>query len=507
MIVTIEKTDLPDLLFQDLDGLIEVREIDKQGNSKPYFFASLEEFKSYTPPLDKHVYVGVFSRLKQKGPKKKGDKEHCLHTWAVWADFDGKGMSLDIAKERIASAGLPEPSIFVDSGKGIHSYWLLTRSVEKDKQEVFEGVLKAIVDKAGADPKAAEIARVMRIPGTFNVKDEVQKFCTLLEVHEENRYPFELFTEILDVDVTSAPREVQSITELETSNMSCIRLIAKGVKKRQRNFALGKITAYLKRQGHSRKEVFEIVQAWNENNDPAKPFNELKDQFNRLWDGPWKFLGCHFTNPDLERINKELCPIGECAYHATNDIQVVNEYSLIIDNYLFKPTMYPQVMGLDLAVYAAVLKAEEGITRKHLAYIINRDIEDRSLRQSLNRLLNMEFLTIKKGVKKAGQQDRYFVAARSNYGRGYTIINPLLNEVYLGGRITDNEYKLLVLLKSYSFGKVEVYPTRETLAVLTGLKENSIRKILKSLESKQYIKRDYKPLGNGKEKMFIKLKF
>lgn len=86
-------------------------------------------------------------------------------------------------------------------------------------------------------------------------------------------------------------------------------------------------------------------------------------------------------------------------------------------------------------------------------------------------------------------------------------MNSLLSECFLGSRITDTEYKLLVLLKSYTFGKDTVYPTIETLAVKMGMKENTISKTLKKLEEKLYLKRSYKLLDNGKTKLFIQLKF
>jgi hypothetical protein len=59
------------------------------GSAIPHFFAGLEEFKTYTPPLDKHVYVGMFSRS-----RRKGKKEDCLHKWVVWANVDVEGMTL-----------------------------------------------------------------------------------------------------------------------------------------------------------------------------------------------------------------------------------------------------------------------------------------------------------------------------------------------------------------------------------------------------------------------------
>lgn len=328
--------------LSDLKGWIEVREISKENVSLPKFFTSLEDFKRYEPPTDKHVYFGTFSRA-----KRKGDKDNCLQTNVLWADYDN--VSLEEAQKQITRAGLPEPSIFVNSGNGIHSYWLLDKKAGKG----IEGVLRAIAIKSGADTKAAEVARIMRLPDSYNVKGNTPKLCKVVEVNE-NRYSLELFISILGVK--EEPEQTQTeISELSGSKMACIRLIAKGVGKGQRNFALGKITAFMKQQGISRKKAFDIANKWNKNNTPIKTANEIKDEFNRFWEGDYKYLGCKFGNPDLERINKQICSIGECQFHATQSMQAINDENVtMLDNELFKTTIYPKIKGLDIAIYSTV---------------------------------------------------------------------------------------------------------------------------------------------------------
>lgn len=53
MVQTMDKADISALLFNDLKGLIEVREIDQE-KAKPRFFKSLEHFPDDTPIRKKH---------------------------------------------------------------------------------------------------------------------------------------------------------------------------------------------------------------------------------------------------------------------------------------------------------------------------------------------------------------------------------------------------------------------------------------------------------------------
>lgn len=65
-----------------------------------------------------------------------------------------------------------EPSIIVDSGGGYHCYWLLRNPVPVD--EVNRGDVQAIqhgwVQMVRGDPGASDLRRVLRMPGTYNMK-------------------------------------------------------------------------------------------------------------------------------------------------------------------------------------------------------------------------------------------------------------------------------------------------------------------------------------------------
>ena len=76
---------------------------------------------------------------------------------------------MEEVKYRIQSTRVPKPSVFINSGHGIHTYWFLEEPVNA---KYIKPLLKYISKATGADSRAAEPARVMRLPYTFNNKFE-----------------------------------------------------------------------------------------------------------------------------------------------------------------------------------------------------------------------------------------------------------------------------------------------------------------------------------------------
>ena len=113
------------------------------------------------------MYFGVYSRAIKSGKAKS-----CSTTRVLWADFDEgmRGLTvrerMEKVKSNIEAIGFPKPSIIVSSGNGIHTYWLLDKRVGDGAVEVVKLLSKA----TNGDVRVAEKARVMRLPGTLNIK-------------------------------------------------------------------------------------------------------------------------------------------------------------------------------------------------------------------------------------------------------------------------------------------------------------------------------------------------
>lgn len=91
--------------------------------------------------------------------------------------FPSQKQALEELKAFLKSTGLPRPTT-VSSGRGIHVYWALKEPVTYDEWVPVAEALKRTCRENGfpADPAiTADGARVLRIPGTHNHKDEPPK--------------------------------------------------------------------------------------------------------------------------------------------------------------------------------------------------------------------------------------------------------------------------------------------------------------------------------------------
>lgn len=115
---------------------------------------------------------------------------------AFWADLDcGEGRdypdqstALKALVEWHQSTGFPFPTILINSGYGLHAYWLLDAPVDparwKATAERFKGYLAATGLRA--DPsRTADIASIMRYPGTINFKQGRQRPVTVIRSANE----------------------------------------------------------------------------------------------------------------------------------------------------------------------------------------------------------------------------------------------------------------------------------------------------------------------------------
>jgi hypothetical protein len=97
--------------------------------------------------------------------------------WALAVDLDR-----DDALERIAAFS-PWPSIVVTTGTGghAHAYWVLNRALSPEHAV---RATRRLAHTLGADPRATDAARILRVPGTLNHKHAppAPVTCTRLEL-------------------------------------------------------------------------------------------------------------------------------------------------------------------------------------------------------------------------------------------------------------------------------------------------------------------------------------
>lgn len=106
--------------------------------------------------------------------------------------YDG----IEALKAFCKKLGLPKP-ILVNSGRGVHVYWALTRDVTREEWEPVAARLRELCVKHNfyIDPSVFEVARILRIPGTFNFKEEPALEVTVMSTADP--VDFDYFRKLL----------------------------------------------------------------------------------------------------------------------------------------------------------------------------------------------------------------------------------------------------------------------------------------------------------------------
>jgi len=140
--------------------------------------AAAAAFAAATSQQGYETYHAVLPRV--NGGGKASDVRVCA--W-LWTDIDAgnQGRQESIALLKLATQrGIPTPNLIVASGGGIHAYWRLPDIApchNKIDQDIISATLKRLVLFVGGDdqsahacPKATDVARILRPPGTHNHK-------------------------------------------------------------------------------------------------------------------------------------------------------------------------------------------------------------------------------------------------------------------------------------------------------------------------------------------------
>jgi hypothetical protein len=147
---------------------------------KHYFVESIEEIEPQIEKLkskeDVNIYIAVGSF---DGYSRKAD--NALYFKSLFVDLD-VGESKDYSSKEQAEQALDKfiedtnfpPALKLDSGRGIHAYWIMEENISKSQYVAYSEKLRDFclekglrIDRAVmADP-----ARIMRCPNTLNMKD------------------------------------------------------------------------------------------------------------------------------------------------------------------------------------------------------------------------------------------------------------------------------------------------------------------------------------------------
>jgi hypothetical protein len=201
-----------------------------------------------------NIFFGVATR------EGGGDKKSCREIVALWADLDFKDSSeLDVWEQVLAYP--LRPSLIIQSGDGLHVYWLLLDKVGAVAETV-EPILRGLQRALHGDPACAELARILRLPGTVNYKYTPPRRCEILEADWRRRYRFEQFTSLA---VANGKTEAKAPVDKSGG------MIPEGARHR----TLVSLAGTMRRRGMTAEEMEAALTAVNRRCDPPLSANEV----------------------------------------------------------------------------------------------------------------------------------------------------------------------------------------------------------------------------------------
>ncbi len=171
------------------------------------FFSSLKAVTLYAAEQSKTQDVYLCVGLADGDCKGKPSASRIVAIVGFWADIDlpapwreHKALPPSVEDARAILAKLPfPPSLIVDSGHGLHAWWLFKEPwlLETEEERLAaaqraKGWVNLIRETARTfgwevDP-VGDLARVLRLPGTWNRKGAEPVEVRLVEHHEDRRY-------------------------------------------------------------------------------------------------------------------------------------------------------------------------------------------------------------------------------------------------------------------------------------------------------------------------------
>jgi hypothetical protein len=198
--------------FERQNGFVIVKStkhLDRRVSTR--YFPNVEILAKEHYLVDQDVYFGVCPRETMKP-----DRTHIRFVTALWAGLDlgsegysGKNVFFSgpaSAAKAVRSFPLP-PSIIVESGWGMHLYWLLRDVVEISDRDRVEELLRKISDYFQCTNHAG-IDAMLRLPGTFNCKMVGKSVpCDIKYMNTDFSYGLEDFEQMhLGPDIVSKPK-------------------------------------------------------------------------------------------------------------------------------------------------------------------------------------------------------------------------------------------------------------------------------------------------------------
>lgn len=244
-------------------------------------------------------------------------------------DYPDKSSAQDFSK--MIKDKLPDLFLhaYYDSGHGYHFYIIIPPTCDNRKVTKLNKELSSLV---GADVKACKVTQVARIPCTFNMKErgpdgrypmvkEIDHFSKhLYQVNHYHQVKMDYLKRSIDASknrsiIEELPEQPFKEWKYDTGDLDikqypCLcaeKAFHEGSDKTERNVWLGRIIAWLKREGYLDYKIMEKCQDWNSRCRPPKSVETTRKEVEGWlkWIdeyGMAKISGCYWNVNDDDRV-------------------------------------------------------------------------------------------------------------------------------------------------------------------------------------------------------------
>ena len=268
------------------------------------------------------------------------------------------------------------------------------------------------------------------------------------------------------------------------------KMLSQGCPKGHRNFALGRITYFLRSQRWLKENALKRILIWNNICSPPKPEREIISDFNRYWDNKnYRLLGCNLPDTREKQILDTYCDKTMCITYQVSENTGDGKALLPINEKLFNRTNIKRLDGFHYAI--VLILHDNKFDFNELFSILNKShdllISQRTLRRKLSEL--EEYKIIEKGLTKYKLKrirSEYFIDIR---------INAVILDKFINKEITKTELKVYLSMNYKLQTKNNV--TLSSLSEFLDIVKSSVSKYIHTLNDKELIKIEKVYTENG----------
>lgn len=237
---------------------------------KTKFFNDIDSVVNYVTSGAKYSRNTYF-QLATVNDSESGKTENLKYRYCIGLDFDKKDLGEDFDHLDILNLFKQNKIHFhclTDSGNGYHVYICINKT---NKLDMVNEVQKSLCEKFGADKLAIKKTQILRIPYSYNIKDEdktkLVKIVAMDNRDEIRPYDIEfLYEKNCRNTVISNPSEKKIKYMINNTNIpKCItKILEIGTIEGDRYIDLQKIVVNLRQRNKTVEEIILVCKSWAE---------------------------------------------------------------------------------------------------------------------------------------------------------------------------------------------------------------------------------------------------